>query len=165
MDNYDLKKQHQKLIKLIEDTQLFTHGDMELQGHWGKYLCVLVSGFLENAISTVYIDFVSNAAAPHIVQYASKHLDKIQNPKSKKFVEVASQFKKEWGSDLEKFFSDYPEYKEAIDSIMSNRHQVAHGKNTSISVHRVRDCLEKSVCVIEFIENQCSNRTITVRSQ
>jgi RiboL-PSP-HEPN len=165
MNNLDLIKQHQKLIKLINDTELSTHGDLELQGHWGKYLCVLVSGFLENAISAVYIDFVSKAASPHIAKYTLNHLEKIQNPKSKKFVEVASQFKKEWGSDLDKYFSDHPEYKQAIDSIMTNRHLVAHGKNTSISVHRVRECLEKSVYVIEFIENQCSNRTVTVRSQ
>jgi hypothetical protein len=69
MDNTDLIKQYKKLVKLIEDTELSTHGDLELQGHWGKYLCVLVSGFLENAISAVYIEFVSNSASPYVIRY------------------------------------------------------------------------------------------------
>jgi len=158
MDNFDLNKQYLKLKKLIDDTALSTHDDLELQGHWGKYLCVLTSGFLENAISSVYADFVSKAASPQVIQYTLRHLENIQNPKSRKFIEVARQFKKEWGDDLEQYFSDHPEYKQAIDSIMTNRHLVAHGKVTSISVSRVSDYLEKSVTVIEFIENQCANR-------
>ena len=45
--------------------------------------------------------------------------------------------------------------KDAIDSIMANRHLIAHGKNSGISLVRVKDYLEKSIEVIEFIENQC----------
>lgn len=157
MDNPELIKQYNKLKKLIDDTETSTHGDLELQGHWGKYLCVLASGFLENAISAVYMDFVSKAASPHVLRYTLKHLDSIQNPKARRFVDVATQFKKEWGAGLEEYFSLNPGNKQAIDSIMTNRHLVAHGKTTSISVHRVRDYLEKSVLVIEFIEMQCSN--------
>jgi len=159
MENVDLKRQYNKLLKLIDDTKLSTDGDLELQGHWGKYLCVLASGFLENAICAVYIDFVSGAAAPHVRQYALKNLEKIQNPKAKRFVDVAYQFKKEWGDNLALYFKKYPEHKDAIDSIINNRHQVAHGKTTNnISVHRVRDYLEKSVKVVEFIEGQCQNK-------
>lgn len=159
MENLELIKQYKKLVKLIDNTSTSTHGDLELQGHWGKYLCVLVSGFLENAISAVYTDFVSQAASAHVIQYTQKNLDKIQNPKSYRFVAVAYQFKKDWGEELEKHFEDNPENKQAIDSIMTNRHLVAHGKTTSISVHRVRDYLEKSIKVIEFIEGQCGNHT------
>lgn len=159
MQNRELVKQYARIVKLINDTNTSTYGDLELQGHWGKYLCVLVSGFLENAISTVYSEFVSQSASPHVTQYTQKSLDKIQNPKASRFVSVAYQFKKKWGQELEQFFNDYPENKQAIDSIMTNRHQVAHGKTTSISVNRVRDYLEKSVQVIDYIEAQCKNQT------
>ncbi len=158
MQNVELIKQYKKLVQLIDDTDTSTDGDLELQGHWGKYLCVLASGFLENAISAVYSDFVSQAASAHVIQYTQKNLDKIQNPKSDKFIAVASQFKKSWGTELKNHFDEHPENKQAIDSIITNRHLVAHGKTTSISVHRVRDYLEKSVKIIEFIEGQCANQ-------
>jgi len=45
--------------------------------------------------------------------------------------------------------------KDAIDSIMNNRNQIAHGKNQSISVAQVQDYLNRSVKAVEFIENQC----------
>ncbi|MDO6773725.1 HEPN domain-containing protein [Shewanella sp. 3_MG-2023] len=160
MDNTELKRQYAKLTKLIDDTEKSTLGNLELQGHWGKYLCVLTSGFLENAISAVYIDFVSKASSPHVSRYTLKHLEGIANPKAQRFVNVANQFKKEWGTELEEYFKNNPDKKEAIDSIMTNRHLVAHGKATSISVHRVREYLDKSIEVIRYIEKQCANKHV-----
>jgi hypothetical protein len=158
VDNAELNKQYKKLSELIKNTNSYSKEDLELQGHWGKYLCVLVSGFVENAISAVYIDFVSQAASPHVSQYTLKSLEAIQNPKAQRFINVASQFKKEWGVELETYFKENPDIKNAIDSIMQNRHLVAHGKSTSISVSRVSEYLEKSIKLIEFLEAQCANR-------
>jgi hypothetical protein len=45
--------------------------------------------------------------------------------------------------------------KDAIDSIMNNRHLIAHGKDSGITVARVNDYLRKCIEVIEFIEAQC----------
>ncbi len=157
MENRELKKQYDSIKLLIDSAQESTYGDIQLQGHWGRYLCILASGFLENAISEIYVEVVKSAAAPHVVKYTSKTLDKIQNPKAKRFIDTASQFKSEWGEELEKFLKEDPSRKSAIDSIMTNRHQIAHGKSCNISVHRVREYLEKSVEVIKFIEGQCKN--------
>jgi hypothetical protein len=82
-------------------------------------------------------------------------LEQIQNPKSNKFIETARAFRKEWANDLEEFFRQQPTCKEAIDSIMNNRHLVAHGKYSSITVAQVKEYLKKSIAVIEFIEKQC----------
>lgn len=158
MRNSELVKQYQKIKKLIEKTKTLPENDLELQGHWGRYLCVLVSGFLENAISEIYISFVSKSSSPHVVQYTVHILSKIQNPKAKKFSETARQFKKEWGIELDNYFLIDSSRKDAIDAIMNNRHQIAHGKDTGISVGRVTEYFEKCVEVIEFIENQCDNR-------
>lgn len=157
MNNFELKKEYQRLTALIDNTKSSTYGDLELQGHWGKYLCVLASGFLENAISAVYSDFVSNVAPPDVTRYILKNIKKIQNPKAQRFIDVAYEFKKEWGVDLKTYFSDNPDQQEAIDSIMKNRHLVAHGQPTDIAVYRVKEYLDKSIKVIEFIEKQCAN--------
>lgn len=163
MKNVNLNQQYQKILHLINNTDKSTHGDIELQGHWGKYLCVLVAGFLENAIIAVYSDFVSGAASPHVSQFTLVNLEKIQNPKTEKFIQVAIQFKKDWGEELKDYFINHPDKKAAIDSIMTNRHLVAHGKSTSISVHRVREYLTLSIEVIEFIEDMCANKKSKLR--
>ena len=154
MKSRELARQLQKIEALIKATSSTTGDNLELQGHWGKYLCVLCAGFLENAISEIYIEFAEKASAPPIASFSRKTLEKITNPKSQKFIETAHNFKKNWGEELEAYFSDNPSKKNAIDSIMNNRHQIAHGKTTSISVARVREYLKESVDVIKFIESQ-----------
>lgn len=160
MKNHQLNKQYKQIIDLIDNTRESCGDNLELQGHWGKYTCVLASGFLENAISEVFSEFVTDGAAPAISSYTLKTLSKIQNPKTIKFVETASHFKKEWGDSLTMFLEEDISRKEAIDSIMTNRHLVAHGKNTNISIVKVKEYLEKSIEVITFLENKCNTKVV-----
>ena len=81
-------------------------------------------------------------------------LARIQNPKISKFLEVAGSFRVEWKDQLETFVNDGGR-REAVNSIMSNRHLIAHGKDSTISLVQVKEYLAKSVEVIEFIEAQC----------
>ncbi len=154
MKNREFKKQYQRIDNLIKSTFDSTDDNFELQGHWGRYLCILAAGFLENAINEIYNEYILNSSSPHVASFAIRHLKKIQNPKASKFVETAYAFNKTWGEELEKLYEDNSELKDAIDSIMSNRHQIAHGKQTSISVGRVDEYLKKCIKTIEFIENQ-----------
>ena len=64
MENFQLPRQIQKLRALIQRTAQASSQDLELQAHWGRYLCILVAGFLENALTEIYTDFVKNAAKP-----------------------------------------------------------------------------------------------------
>lgn len=155
MNNAELNRQAQHLKRLIKSTSESTNYNLELQGHWGKYLCVLAAGFLENAISELYIELANNSSSPHVASFTRKMLDKINNPKSSKFIETAYSFKKEWGNELEKYFEANPEIKEAIDSIMTNRHRIAHGKTATISVTRLAEYLDGSIEALNFIEKQC----------
>jgi hypothetical protein len=40
-------------------------------------------------------------------------------------------------------------------TIMKNRHLIAHGKSPQITISQVKDYLTKSVEVLDFIEKQC----------
>jgi hypothetical protein len=153
MQNQALKIQLQRLEELFKKVDQACATDLEMRAHWAKYLCVLVSGFLENAISEIYADFVKNAASQPVASYAAAILSKIQNPKTHKFLEVAGLFKKDWARDLEVYVEENGR-KVAIDSIMTHRHNIVHGKTSGITIAAIKDYLEKSVEVLEFIENQ-----------
>jgi hypothetical protein len=152
---HSLKKQYDQILNLIDRTDESCGSNLELYGHWGKYICILAAGFLENAIGEVYQELVSKSSSPFVSNYTLRSLEKLQNPKASRFVEVASSFKREWGSDLEAFLNANSNVREAIDSIMNNRHLIAHGKNTSISVVKMKEYLASAVKLIEFIEGQC----------
>lgn len=155
MKSAELNRQIQYIKGLIKSTAESTNSNLELQGHWGKYICILSAGFLENAISEIYIELTKNSSSPQVASFTTKMLQKINNPKASKFVETAYAFKKEWGEELEKYFKDNQKVKTAIDSIMTNRHLIAHGKTTTISVVRIKEYLDGSIEALEYIEKQC----------
>jgi len=154
MRNRELNRQLQELKALIKKTNDASAGSIEIQAHWARYICVLASGFIENSLKEVYSEFVKNASSKPVSDFSCSVLSKIQNPKTNKFIEIARKFKVIWADQLEEYVANDGR-KEAIDSIMSNRHLIAHGKNTSITIVRIKVYIEKSVEVIEFIEGQC----------
>lgn len=155
MRNRELAGQLAALKSLLDRTDAATGKEIELLGHWGRYLCVLTAGFLENALAAVYAEYIRGSANPKVANFATRKLEDISNPKATRFVETARSFNERWAEDLHAFLNeDDQRRKNAIDSIMSNRHQIVHGENARISVGRVREYLPGCVEVIEFIESQ-----------
>ena len=152
-----LSSQHQRLIWLISEADKFEADKIELRAHWARYLCVLASGYLENALKEIYGRYARSRSDPAIANYVERSLNRIQNPKAKRFVETASAFNKEWEESLRSFL-ELDGKKEAIDAIISNRHRIAHGQDSTITLAQVRDYLAKSEEVVEFIEGQCGLR-------
>ena len=119
--------QRQKLAWLLDQAKQFNNSD-ELQAHWARYLCVFTAGFIENALANVCSAYARSIASPEISNYVEATLRKIQNPKSQRFLETARAFNTDWDKSLSEFLDKYGR-KEAIDSIMTNRHLIAHGKD------------------------------------
>ena len=156
MRNPTLHQQLLRLQELIARTGGATQ-DIELQGHWGRYLCVVTAGFLENGLQTIYGDFVAQSASDDVKRYVSGRLARVSNPNAERFIDVARSFRPHWGEELEEYLeADAQSRKDALDSIMNNRNQIAHGGTVGITVHRVRDYLDRCVEVLEFMEDQCA---------
>ena len=157
MRNRDLSRELSRLNDLIKRTTFATE-DIELQGHWGRYLCVVAAGFVENGLQTIYSDYAVNSASGPVARYVNSRLESVYNPNAQRFIDVAGSFNVAW-RELEEFLQkDEGSRKEALDSIMNNRNQIAHGKSVGVTVHRVRDYIDRCVEVLEFIEDQCDGR-------
>ena len=157
MRNSRVNLRLEQLRELIDRTNDATH-DINLQGHWGRYLCMMTAAFIENSLQDIYADFAEKASSPQIAQFVSNRLARIYNPNSRRFLEVAGYFSKQWRQELTIFFEDDSHRAQsAIDSIMSLRNSIAHGgrQPASISPIRIRGYLDQSVGVLEFIESQC----------
>ncbi len=156
MNNPETNRQLQKLNDLIRKTEELRELSVEIQTHWAKYLCVYTAGFIENAVKEIFTDFVKRASSTPVENYASSVLQKIQNPKMNLIIQTARAFKKSWGYNVENFAKE-DNRGDAVDSIMQNRHLIAHGKYSGITVARVSQYLEKALEVLEYIETQCKN--------
>ena len=154
MKNKSTASQIQKINALVTKTSAACGGDAELQSYWAEYLCVVCAGLLENAVEQIFGGYVTRSASPAVASYAVASLAKIQNPKSSRFVEIARTFKPEWGDKLQAFVGDAGR-EEAINSIMTNRHAIAHGKSSNVTVAQIKNWLAKSVEVLEYLEDLC----------
>lgn len=74
--------------------------DPELQSHWSRYLCVLVSGFLETSLQTLYYEYAKDKAAPFVANYVDVQIGRFQNPNMDRILALTQSFSPDWASAL-----------------------------------------------------------------
>lgn len=131
--------------------------NLELQAEWARYICIVSSGILENSLKELYIEFAKQKASARIARYISSQISPLRNPKTQRFLDIASAFSQTWQAELEVFVGDNGR-SEAIDSIMNQRHLIAHGKykNSNITMAGIKEYFSKAIEVLDFIEQQCT---------
>jgi hypothetical protein len=105
--------------------------DEELRSSLARYACVLTSGYLEEAVRIIVGGWCSNKSHAHVHAYVVRQLDWFSNPKLGKILEVLSHFTFSWHEGLEAVLTD--EEKDAVNSVVTNRNQIAHGRNVGVS--------------------------------
>ena len=153
MTNRELVRQKQRIDALFKNQMLASY-DIELLSHWAKYLCVLAAGFLENSLRELYGEFAKRSASPHFASFTSATLQRIGNANSDRFLNTAGAFSKAWKGELE-VFMDENGRREAINSIIRQRHLIAHGRGSTITLVGLQEYVFKAAEVIDFVEEQC----------
>jgi len=154
MQNRELKRQQEKIEALFQKISTQS-GDIEMMSHWARYLCVQCAGFVENAIEELFGTYSRTKANIEVTNFVLSKLDRVQTPKMHNILVVAAAFSPTWHDEIERFSVENGR-KEAIDSLMNDRHHIAHGGSSAITFARVKDYWEKTLEVIDFIESQLS---------
>lgn len=152
MKNIEIVRYQQRLDALFEKVRDIS--DLELQSHWARYLCILVSGYLETSVRAIYGEYTSKRADKNVANYVSSRLGSFQSPKMGNILELTRAFSRQWAEELE--VATEGELKGSVDSIVANRHNIAHGQDVGISYVTIREYYQNAVKVIELIEDQCS---------
>lgn len=140
----------QRLDNLFARASTFSD-DIEILSHWAKYLCVLVSGFIETSVCAIYSAYTQDKAAPYIANYVCSRLKRFNNPNMEDICQLAGLFNEAWREKLEETTAG--EIKDAVDSIVANRHQIAHGRDVGISYDRVKKYYDRVVKMVELVES------------
>ena len=156
MKNRDIQRQIDSLTDLFARAPIACAGDLELEAHWARYLCVRLTGLLEYSIKSIYADYISREATQYVSQFAGATLDvSLRNPDSGALLGFVGKFHLGWQSDLKEFLTE-DDRGGAVTSLMKIRNAIAHGTEKEITFHRLSEYKPKVIAVIEFIENQCS---------
>lgn len=152
MNNREAVRYRQQLDHLFKRIAAYRE-DLELQSHWARYLCILTSGFLETSVRSIYGQYARTKSAPFVANYVDGQLKRFQSPKMENILELTRSFSTDWEERLRDAVEGEP--KDAVDSIVSNRHNIAHGKSVGITYHTVRRYYGNAIKVIELIDAQC----------
>src|SRR5436305_8485523 len=120
----------QRLDEVFKQIKLLP-AEPEIHSHWAKYLCVLVSGFIETSVSAIFIEYSKKKAVPHLVNYIQGQLLGLQNMKMPKIFALARSFNPIWADELEAILTE--EHKDAVNSIVDNRNKIAHGEYSGVT--------------------------------
>jgi len=123
--------------------------DLEFQSDFAKYLCVLVSGFFENAITALILDYVERRSSPEVTLYVERQLKYWTNPNTEKIVSLLSSFDSTWGKDATTHLVDAR--KESLNSLVSLRHKIAHGESVGTSLYQVKEYYKTVREVVEYL--------------
>lgn len=153
--NLYLQKESEKILKLILISEKSFEEDDEMKSHLAKYICILCSGFIENAIHNIYIDYVQKEIKnDNIISYFNKSINRINTPLSDKLKEIAKSFNIDWEIEM-KAFLHAEERSTSLNYIIRERNNIAHGKDSDITLIRIREYHIKTLEIIGFIERQC----------
>ena len=141
-----------RLKRKLDDTfarfDLLPEDELELRADFARYLCVLVSGFMERAIAEHVMEGC-RGSIPIVVRFVESRLGRFQNANAKKIAQLVGSFSQPWKRELEDFYEEGG--KEAIDSVVALRNQIAHGTPVGLTYSRIKDYYEQIMAVIDHI--------------
>ena len=86
-------------------------------------------------------DYIKKNASAKVQNYFDKHIGNLTNCKTEKILTILSKFDSKWAlyfqDEIQRLSPIDREIKDSIDTIVANRHLIAHGKNGGITYTRV----------------------------
>lgn len=152
MKNAELQRQQKQLDELFRLGAKLA-GDPELQAHWTMYLCIRVSGFMENAVRVIFSEYAKTGAHQNIANFVESNLRKFPNPSTDAIYSLAEKFSPAWKTELKQKTSG--RLKDSVDSIVSQRHQIAHGGSSTLTYRMLSAYYQDAIKVVEILEDHC----------
>ncbi len=146
-----IHRQQQHLDELFDRVKDMP--DVELQSHWCRYLCVLACGFLENSVEICLTEYSKRRSDEYVSNYVQAKLFGFQNPKMGVILDLFGSFHPEWRAKLDQ--ATQGQLSDSVNSIVGNRHKIAHGDSVSLSMGSLRSYYKDSLRVIDIICTIC----------
>ena len=125
----------------------------ELQSDFARYLCVLVSGYIERAIVALVLEHAREKGAPTLQRFVEQRTKRFANANASRIKELLGDFDPDWRLELENILVD--ERKSAIDSIVSQRNAIVHGGSSGITYYSISEYYQQAQRVIDRVAELC----------
>lgn len=148
LEIYTQKQRIEQMLKIAQSCR-----DTEIQSHWARYLCVLISGFIENSVELCLSEYSRRNSNDVVANFVGCKLRGFQNPKIGPIIELFGSFNATWRGDLESATDG--KLGDSINSIVGNRHSIAHGQSVSLSLGSLTAYYRDALKVIDLLHRTC----------
>src|SRR5262249_46781919 len=80
--------------------------DLELQSDFARYLCVLVSGYLERAVAELVLEHARRSGNPWLQRFVELNTRRFTNANAERLQNLLGSFDPDWRQTLESFLVD-----------------------------------------------------------
>lgn len=97
-------------------------------------------------------DYSNKKVPKPVSRYLSHKFADITNLKESKLRDTLGLFSTEWQEQFERFIQDNQQLKASLDSIITNRNNIAHGQHVSLTLKSVKQYYDDIKVVIMELE-------------
>jgi hypothetical protein len=127
--------------------------DYETKAELACFAVVLTSGLVESTCRQILFSYTSKRADRAVLGYVESTLYFFQNPKCTKIGELLKSFD---GNIADDFRNDLTEAEAAaIDSIVNNKNNLAHGENPGLGLEVMREYYQLVLSALEKFAKHC----------
>lgn len=123
--------------------------ESELLSDFSRYLCILVSGFLEKAIYELVLEHARKNGAPSLQKFVDQRTKRFTNATSGKIIDLLGEFNSEWGGQFEAYAGG--ELKDGINAVVDLRNNIAHGGSVGITYRTISDYYGRVKKVVDYL--------------
>lgn len=152
MVNPRLLREKRRIDGLINHIQSFS-GDPYTESLLAYYLCISISGFLENCVREVFLDYSSTRTKGHTKTYVASKLQKFPNPTFENICGLAKEFNDQWNTDFKAQIS--PQIRDSLRTVNINRNNIVHGGSSTITLRQLTTHYNDIVQLVDNLEQVC----------
>ncbi len=132
----NIESHRSRVDAAFDRVRTLPQGHLRLYSDFTAYLTVLVYGYLEQSVQQLLMDYVRYNSAPAVSRYTNRRLERSRSMKYNNLVALLGSFDPQWRIDFENMIDERS--RSAIDTVTNNRHQIAHGRWTGITIVAIK---------------------------
>ena len=129
--------------------------DTDLAAQLTWYLCIRTSGFLENAVQVILLEYVQSKTVDVPTQnFVEENLMSI-TARYDVILGTVRRFNEDWRTQLRQ--NDVQKYKRVLNNLVKNRNLIAHGRDSKITIQELQSYFVEIKDLVRLLHRTCKS--------
>lgn len=122
----------------------------EIAGDLNRYLCIRVSGFVEQSLLSLGRAAVERLSGNIATAFSLSWLERAPNPTAREIERLVGRFNPLWQAELGDYLAE-EERRSRLNALVGIRNDVSHGKNQGVSRRQAQEYFALAIDVVTWI--------------